>query len=270
MSLNPVMRDWNGKVVWLLGASSGIGRATASALHAQGATVFVSARKTDALNDFVAQHPGVDAQGRARAVALPLDAGDAAAVQAAAAQVSQRGAPDLVMYCAAYYKAQSANRFSVDEMRQHQEVNYMGAVNLLGAVLPQMLERVKAGDTAPGHISLISSVSGYRGLPKNLAYGPTKAALINLAESLFLDLQPQRIGVSLINPGFVETPLTANNKFKMPALITAEQAANEILKGWARGAFEIHFPKRFTGWLKFMRHLPYTLYFPVVRKFTGL
>jgi len=270
MALNPPLRDWNGKVVWLLGASSGIGRATASALYAQGATVFVSARKLEALNDFVAQHPGLDAQGRARAIALPLDAGDASAVQAAATVVAQRQPPDLVMYCAAYYRAQSANRFSVDEMRRHQEVNYMGVVHMLGAVLPPMLARAKAGDAAPGHVSIISSVAGFRGLPKNLAYGPTKAALINLAESLYLDLQPQRIGVSLINPGFVETPLTAQNKFKMPALITAEQAASEILNGWARGAFEIHFPKRFTGWLKFMRHLPYTLYFPVVRKFTGL
>jgi NAD(P)-dependent dehydrogenase (short-subunit alcohol dehydrogenase family) len=264
------MRDWNGKVVWLLGASSGIGRATASALFAQGATVFVSARKLQALNDFVAQHPGLDAHGRARAIALQLDASDASAVQAAATVVAQRLPPDLVMYCAAYYKAQSANRFSVEEMRLHQEANYMGAVHMLSAVLPPMLSRAKAGDAAPGHISLISSVAGFRGLPKNLAYGPTKAALINLAESLFLDLQTQRIGVSVINPGFVETPLTANNKFKMPALITAEQAASEILKGWARGAFEIHFPKRFTGWLKFLRLLPYRLYFPLVRKFTGL
>ena len=121
-----------------------------------------------------------------------------------------------------------------------------------------------------GHISLISSVAGYRGLPKSLAYGPTKAALINLAETLYVDLKDSHIGVSLICPGFVETPLTAQNKFTMPALITPEQAAQEILKGWASGAFEIHFPKRFTLWMKALALLPAAVYFPVIRRFTGL
>ena len=118
-------------------------------------------------------------------------------------------------------------------------------------------------------LGLVSSVAGYRGLPKSLAYGPTKAALINLAEALYLDLSPQGLGVSVVTPGFVETPLTAQNKFKMPALITPEQAARAMLAGWARGDFELHFPKRFTRWLKFMRLLPYRLYFPLVRKVTG-
>jgi NAD(P)-dependent dehydrogenase (short-subunit alcohol dehydrogenase family) len=264
------LRDWNGKVVWLLGASSGIGRATASALYEQGATVFVSARNASALNDWVSAHPSSDAQGRARAIALPLDTSDTQAVQAAASVVAARQSPDLVMYCAGYYRAQRATEFNLQEMAQHLQVNYMGALNTLAAVLPLMLARAKAGDPAPGHISLISSVAGFRGLPQSLAYGPTKAALINLAETLYLDLQPQRIGVSLVNPGFVETPLTAQNEFSMPGLITPEQAASEILRGWARGAFEIHFPKRFTAWMKFLRHLPYSLYFPIVRRFTGL
>ena len=116
----------------------------------------------------------------------------------------------------------------------------------------------------------MSSVAGFRGLPHSLAYGPTKAALINLAETLYLDLQPLGVGVSLINPGFVETPLTAQNQFKMPALITPDEAAQEILRGWQRGSFEIHFPKRFTRWMKALRHLGYGLYFPAVRRSTGL
>jgi short-subunit dehydrogenase len=115
----------------------------------------------------------------------------------------------------------------------------------------------------------VSSVAGYRGLPRSLAYGPTKAALINLAEALYLDLRPSGVGVSVVNPGFVETPLTAQNKFHMPALITPEVAAREMIAGWARGAFELHFPRRFTHWLKFMRLLPYRVYFPLVRKFTA-
>ena len=110
-------------------------------------------------------------------------------------------------------------------------------------------------------MSLVSSVSGYRGLPNALAYGPTKAALINLAQTLYLDLGERGIGVSLINPGFVETPLTAHNTFRMPALMKPERAAAEILAGWAAGAFEIHFPKRFTRWLKAMNHLGDALYF---------
>jgi len=112
----------------------------------------------------------------------------------------------------------------------------------------------------------VGSVAGYRGLPNSLAYGPTKAALINLAETLYLDLQPEGVGVSLINPGFVDTPLTRQNQFKMPALISADQAAQEILTGWARGEFEIHFPKRFTRWIKTMQLLPYTAFFALTRR----
>jgi short-subunit dehydrogenase len=121
-----------------------------------------------------------------------------------------------------------------------------------------------------GHISLISSVAGFRGLPKSLAYGPTKAALINLAETLYLDLQPQGLGVSVINPGFVKTPLTAHNDFHMPAMISAAEAAQAIVAGWSRGEFEIHFPKRFTRVLKCLRLLPDGLYFALVRRLTGL
>ena len=115
-----------------------------------------------------------------------------------------------------------------------------------------------------GHISLVGSVAGYRGLPNSLAYGPTKAALINLAETLYLDLHPKGIGVSLVNPGFVRTPLTAGNAFDMPALISPEEAAQAMLQGWARGDFELHFPKRFTLWMKALRLLPNRLFFSLV------
>jgi short-subunit dehydrogenase len=111
-------------------------------------------------------------------------------------------------------------------------------------------------------------VAGYRGLPQSLAYGPTKAALIHLAETLYLDLRDKGIGVSLINPGFVETPLTAQNEFDMPALLSPAQAASAILAGWARGQFEIHFPKRFTLGLNLLRLLPYRAYFHLVRRAT--
>ena len=256
MSFNPSISDWRGKAVWLVGASSGIGQATAHALHAQGAKVFVSARNAQALADFVQDHPG--------AVALALDVTDPAALKAAAQTVLAAGRLDLVMYCAGYYKELRATAFNLAEMLKHNEVNYSGALYLLDAVLPALLAQQS------GHISLISSVAGYTGLPQSLAYGPTKAAMINLAETLYLDLKHSRIGVSLVCPGFVETSLTAQNKFAMPALITAEQAAQEILHGWGRGDFEIHFPKRFTRWMKALRLLPYSVRFAAVRKITAL
>jgi NAD(P)-dependent dehydrogenase (short-subunit alcohol dehydrogenase family) len=107
-------------------------------------------------------------------------------------------------------------------------------------------------------------------LPNGLAYGPTKAAVTHVDETWYMDLQDKGIGVSVINPGFVATPLTAQNNFQMPALISPEEAANAMLAGWAEGLFDIHFPKRFTSWLKLMRLLPYRIYFALVRRFTGL
>lgn len=267
MPLNPPMRDWTGKNVWLVGASTGIGQACADQLHELGANVFVSARKADLLQAWVACHPGVDTRGRLRAVALPLDVTDRRALQLAAESIIARGPLDLVVYCAGYYLPVDARHYSLEEMLRHQEVNYVGALYLVEAVLPALRQQAARGE--PAHLSLVSSVAGYRGLPRSLAYGPTKAALINLAEALYLDLRPSGVGVSVVNPGFVETPLTAQNKFHMPALITPEVAAREMIAGWARGAFELHFPRRFTHWLKFMRLLPYRVYFPLVRKFTA-
>ncbi len=256
MPYNLPINDWRGKTVWLVGASSGIGRATAQALHAQGAKVIVSARSRPALDEFVLAHPG--------SMALPIDASDAASVEAASQAVFAAGPLDLVLYCAGYYKEMRATEFDLADMLRHNQVNYVGALYVLAAVLPQFLAR------KTGHISLVSSVAGYRGLPQSLAYGPTKAALINLAETLYVDLKDSNVGVSVICPGFVETPLTAQNKFAMPGLIKPEKAAEEILRGWAKGEFEIHFPKRFTLLMKALALLPPALYFPVIRKFTGL
>lgn len=256
MPHNLPINNWRGKTVWLVGASSGIGRATAHKLHTLGAKVIVSARSQEALDVFAAEHPG--------ATVLAMDAADAASVEAAAQTVLASGPLDVVLYCAGYYKEMRAAEFDLASMLRHNQVNYVGALYLLAAVLPHFLAR-KAG-----HISLVSSVAGYRGLPQGLAYGPTKAALINLAETLHVDLKDSNISVSLICPGFVETQLTAQNKFAMPGLIKPEQAAEEILRGWAKGEFEIHFPKRFTLFMKALALLPPVLYFPMIRKFTGL
>jgi len=253
---NPPLTDWQGRVVWLVGASTGIGAATASALHARGARVVVSARGEAALHALCAAHPGMQA--------VALDATDAPAVQTCCdALVARLGRLDLVLYCAGHYRAMGAQSFDLAGHKRHLSVNYEGALNVLSAILPVLLRQ------GSGHISLVSSVAGFRGLPQSLAYGPTKAALTHLAEVLYLDLHPHGLGVSVVHPGFVQTPLTAQNTFDMPALITPKVAAERMLAGWAAGAFELQFPRRFTLWMQLLRILPNRLAFAAVRRMTG-
>jgi NAD(P)-dependent dehydrogenase (short-subunit alcohol dehydrogenase family) len=261
MSLNPRIADWSGRVVWLVGASTGIGRATASLLHARGATVIVSARTATALDGFVRAHPGSHA--------LALDVAERKSLADAAAEIlAAHGRLDLVVYCAGVFKPMRATAFDLDEALRQLQINYVGALNLLAAVLPPLLQQAAAGQG--GHLSLVSSVTGYRGLPTALGYGPTKAALINLAETLYLDLSPKGIGVSVVNPGYVDTPATAQNDYTMPALIGADEAAQQMVHGWERGEFEIHFPKRFTRALKLASLVGDRLYFAGVHRLTGL
>lgn len=260
MPANPPLTDWSGRVAWLVGASTGIGQAVAQALHRRGARVVVSARSTRSLEDFVAAHPGAEA--------LPLDVTDRQAVQAAADTLRARhGRIDFVCFGAAVYQPMRADRFDLDLALRHQRVNVDGALHLTAAVLPALRAQAQAG--TPAHLSLVASVAGYRALPLALAYGPTKAALIHLAQSLHLDLARGGVGVSVVNPGFVRTPLTAGNDFRMPALLEPEQAAEAMLRGWARGRFEIHFPRRFTLLLKALRWLPTGAYERLVHRATG-
>lgn len=255
MSSNPRLTDWHGRRVWIVGASSGIGLAVAEALHARGAQVIVSARQATRLSDWAASAP--------RRTALPLDVTQRADVEHAAARLWADGPLDLVLHAAAHYQPQRATALDLDELLRHQRINVEGALHVVAAVVPRLLAQ------RSGHLSLIASVAGWRGLPQALAYGPTKAALLHLAEILHLELRPYGIGVSVVNPGFVATPLTARNTFRMPALISPQQAAHHILRGWARGTFDIHFPKRFTLLLRLLRCLPYPLYFALVRRLTG-
>ena len=257
MSLNPRIADWNGRRVWLIGASTGIGAATARLLLASGAKVALTARKDAALREVAGSH--------AHALVLPADATRDADLRAAAARIEAAwGGVDLMVYLAGTYAPMRAPGIDLARVRQTFDINVIGCYAALAAVLPGMLAR------GEGAVAIVSSVAGYRGLPNALAYGPTKAALINLAEAMYLDLAPKGIGVHLVDPGFVDTPLTEQNKFSMPALMSADAAANELLRGLARGEFETHFPKRFTRWLKLLRLLPYPLYFAAVRRFTGL
>lgn len=256
--LNPRIRDWRRLRVWLVGASSGIGAALAAELLARGARVALSARREAPLAAIAA-----DAD-EDRALVATLDVADAASVAGAHARVQQRwGGIDLTIWVAGTYAPMRASDFNLASARRAVEVNLEGVLNGLAVLLPGLRRDRRGG------IAIVSSVAGYRGLPRALAYGPTKAALNNLAESLYMDLRPLGVGVYLINPGFVQTPLTALNDFRMPALIGTQEAARRILAGLERGAFEIHFPARFTRVMKALRLLPHRAYFALIRRLTG-
>jgi short-subunit dehydrogenase len=252
MSANPRIVDWAGRRVWLVGASSGIGAALAHELAARGARLALSARRAEAL----------EALGLADALLLPCDATDVADLAGARAQLlAQWGGVDLVVYLAGDYVPMRAQNFDLATAERVIEVNFNGALRLTASVL---------GDLAPGGgIAFVASVAGYRGLPKSLCYGPGKAALIHFAEVLHIDLAPRGVGVWLINPGFVATRLTARNDFPMPALLTPQEAARACVDGFARGRFEIHFPRRFTALMKLVALLPYSLHFALMRRFSG-
>jgi short-subunit dehydrogenase len=259
MSLNPKITDWSKKRVWIIGASTGIGASLAQKLAALGAWVAVSARNEDKLASVVTRIASE------HAMALPLDITQLETIAGAERKLVETwGGYDLVVFMAGDYTAMRAWELDLAVAKQMVATNWEGFLNGLSIVIPRFMA-AKAGG-----IALVSSVAGYRGLPKSLVYGPTKAALINLAETLYIDLKEKGLDVYLICPGFVKTPMTDKNDFEMPYLITPEEAADEIIKGFRKGEFEIHFPKTFTRMLKFLQQLPYALYFPAVKKSTKL
>lgn len=255
MSLNPELADWTGQRVWLIGASSGIGEATARLLMQRGARVALSSRNQAALT----------ALAGGKAMVAAADVTDRASLEAAFDDVrTALGGIDLALVNAGTHQPVRAWELDAVAAEKLVQVNLVGAINACALLAPYFAR------SGGGRLALTASVAGYGGLPTGLVYGATKAALINLAETLYLDLAPRGVAVHLINPGFVKTPLTDLNDFKMPALIEADEAAREILAGIERGAFEIDFPKRFTRVLKLLNLLPYRLYFPLVHRITGL
>jgi NAD(P)-dependent dehydrogenase (short-subunit alcohol dehydrogenase family) len=255
--MNPKIRNWNDLRVWVIGASSGIGAETARLLLERGAMVALSARNRDGLQAI--------ASNDNCALILPLDITRHEDLIDARDRILERwGGIDLVLVVAGTYNKMRADDFDLAVANKIVDTNLRGTLNCLDAVLPVLIEQGRGG------IGIVASVAGLGGLPQALIYGPTKAALINLCESLYLDLRPRGIGVYLINPGFVATPLTAGNDFAMPALISATTAARELVRGIERGEFHIHFPKRFTNWLRLLRLLPYRWYFWLIHKVTGL
>lgn len=246
---------------WVTGASSGIGKAVALALAHDGWRVAVSARGAAGLSSLA--HAATGLKGSIHPYSL-----DVANLQQAAdgyAAISRDIGPVAlaVLNAGIYLPVEITGTLDSSPFARSMQVNYMGVVQCLAPLLPDMMARRR------GQVAIVSSVTGYGGLPRAAAYGPTKAALINLAESLKFDLDRAGVQISIVCPGFVDTPATAGNPFPMPFLMPADMAARHILEGLQRGAFEITFPRRFTYILKFLNMLPYRLYFMLVKRFTG-
>ncbi|MCU0984334.1 MAG: SDR family NAD(P)-dependent oxidoreductase [Acetobacteraceae bacterium] len=246
-------------LAWVTGASSGIGRQVALDLARAGWTVVVTARRAEELEKLAAEAPS------GRILVATADVTDAKAIAAAVHEAQARtGRPiALALLNAGTYMTDDAQRFDLAAFSAQVNVNLIGTANALAAVMPAMIAR-KAGQ-----IAIVSSVAGYRGLPRAIAYSATKAALIAMAESLKFDLDRAGVMVNVVNPGFVKTPLTDRNDFPMPFLMSVEDASRRVIDGLARGRFEVCFPRRFAYILKAMRLLPYALYFPLVGRGTG-
>ncbi|MFN9031845.1 MAG: SDR family NAD(P)-dependent oxidoreductase [Betaproteobacteria bacterium] len=255
--MNPPIATYAGQRMWVIGASYGIGAAIARELLARGAKVALSARKRELLAQVAGDSPA--------ALIAPLDVTDHASVLAARnAVVRTWGGIDLALIVAGTHIEMRGDEFDLAKARQLLDVNLNGVLHCVDAIVPTLLAQRAGG------IAVVASVAGYIGLPKALVYGASKAALINFTESLYNDLRPKGLGVYLVNPGFVDTPLTQKNDFEMPALMKAEDAARVTLDEISAGRFEIHYPKRFTRMLKLLRVLPYRLQLWLVRRSTGL
>ena len=259
MSPNVRIKDWRGRRVWIVGASSGIGKALAIDLLKRGARVALSARNASVLESLTENaQPG-------QTLVLPMDVNNGPEIENAYAQLKDAWSGfDLLVLLAGTHLPVRAWELNADEAEQLFRTNVFGVIRASALVIPDLVQ------TGDGAIAVVSSVAGYCGLPTSLVYGASKAALINFTETLYLDLRPKGVSVYLVNPGFVRTPLTDRNPFEMPALISAEDAAKHMLRGFANGDFEIHFPKRFTRLMKLLRLLPYRLLFPLVHRLTGL
>lgn len=247
-----VKRSWS--TVWITGASSGIGLELTRLLDGQVPHVAASARSKDALRKLTSESETV--------TAYPLDVVDAKAVSNCVRKIEASAGPiDLAVLSAGIWQIMKVEDLDLDPVRTAIEVNYMGVMHAIDALLPGMLAR------GSGHIAIVASVAGYRGLPNSIAYGPMKAALINLAETLRSELEPRGITISVVNPGFVDTPMTQVNTFPMPGIIPASEAARALLAGLERRKYEIVFPRGFVMAMKLLRQFPNSVYFWVVRTF---
>lgn len=240
---------------FITGVSAGIGKALTEALLAQGHKVTGIARRSDRLAEIAQAHHAFHP--------ITCDVSDKEAIHKAVEQAIQHFGPiDVLIPNAGIYWPDKTGVIDVSSFETHMQVNYMASIYCVNACLPAMLA------SKTGHIALMASVAGYRGLPRSTAYGPTKAALINFGEALRFDLKDTGVKIQIICPGFVETEATSVNDFEMPGLITAEQAAEHIITGLASHDFEIAFPKNFVRKMKWLKFLSNDLYFKLVSQAT--
>lgn len=243
------MRSWSGKRYWLVGASEGLGRALAQRMSRSGAELVVSARSTGRLEELVAALPGP-------ARAVTVDVSDRASVEAAAAEA---GEIDGMVYLAGVYWPMKAQEWNAEQAEAMADINFTGCIRAVGAVLPGMVARGR------GHIVLTGSLSGFRGLPGAIGYGASKAAVMSLAETMHADLRGSGIEVQLANPGFIRTRLTDKNEFRMPFLMTPEQAAEAMFGLMDGHAFKKNFPYAFGALFRLSQFLPDWAYYRLFR-----
>ena len=247
-------------IIWITGGSSGIGRSLALKMARNGNKVAVTARSRDKLNELEKLSESMEGSIHA----YQGDVTDTKMMQNIVDDIESRlGAIDLAILNAGTYIPDTIDTFTTGNFEHHCRINLIGTANSLAPVVRKMRERKN------GHLAIVASVAGYRGLPRSMSYGPTKAALINMAEALAIETLDDGIKVQVINPGFVETPLTEQNDFEMPFIIDSEKAADYILNGLESARFEIGFPWQMTTLLKSIGKLPARWYFRLVKKATS-
>lgn len=249
------MASLQGKVVWLTGASQGIGEALARRLATADCKLAISARRGDVLEKLAGELSRHGPVVRA----YPCDVTDREAVSVGASRImNDLGPVDVLITNAGTYQPTDAREFSATDHESIMRLNYGGTLNCIEAVLPSMISR------RSGHVVGVSSLVGYRGLPRSSSYGASKAALINFLECFRFDVQKHGIKVTVVNPGFVKTPLTDRNDFTMPFLVPAERAAEIIIDGIRREKYEVHFPWQLSWIFKLMRIIPFPLYHALI------
>ena len=241
------------KNIWITGASSGIGKALAEKFAKQNWQVAISARRKELLDE-IAQNGNISS--------FPLDVTDSEKVKETFLNILNKYKDiDLCVFCSGAYDPQAEKEINKDQIRKIMDVNFFGVLNCIKAVEDYFKSRKE------GHISIVSSIAAYRGLPNSSGYGPSKAALTNLTESLYFDFKKHNVRISLVSPGFIKTALTDKNNFNMPFIKSPEYAAEKMYNGLIKSsAFEITFPKTLTTILKLLRILPYRLYLFLVDK----
>ena len=244
------------KVIWITGGSSGIGKALAYKFANQGWQVAISARRENLLKEI--------SESNDKIKSFPLDVTDKVKCKEVFEQIKNYyGDLDICFFSTGTWSPKEEKDIDVEQIENVFKVNFFGTINSIKAVEEHFKNKKN------GIITIVSSIAGYRGLPNTTGYGPSKSALISLAESLYLDFERYNVRVCLVCPGFIKTPMTDKNDFKMPFLKTSEFAADKIYDGLInKNQFEIHFPKELTLTLKFFKLLPSKIYFYLVKKLT--